>query len=142
MIRYWISHSVLVSSIKEIDPVNNNTLACINLSGFKRKQLFSNCEGNRTPMKKICSCVSEAVESEISSFENEMINDASLIFMKKTTYPYLYLLATRVLCILATSVPVERVFSASGFFMRPHRSRLSSNMFSMLTLLKCNRQLL
>ena len=71
-----------------------------------------------------------------------MINDAGLIFVKKTTYPYLYLLTTPVLCIPTTSAPVERVFSTSGIFMRPHRSRLSSNMLSMLTLLKCNRQLL
>ena len=136
------SYSVLESSINEIDLVNDNTLTCINLPGFKRKQLFSNYEGERTPMKKTRSCLSEAIESEISSFENEMINDAGLIFVKKITYPYLYLLATRVLCIPATSAPVERVFSASGIFMRPHRSRLSSNVLSMLTLLKCNRQLL
>ena len=136
------SHSVLESSINEINPVNDNTPTCINLPGFKRKQLISNYEGERTSVKKTRSCISEAIESEISSFENEMINNADIIFVKKTTYPYLYLLATRMLCIPATSAPVERVFCASGIFLRPHRSRLSSNVLSMLTLLKCNRQLL
>ena len=46
------SHSVLESSINEIDPVNDSTLTCINLPGFKGKQLFSNYESKRTLMKK------------------------------------------------------------------------------------------
>ncbi|CAF1080218.1 unnamed protein product [Adineta ricciae] len=112
------------------------------LPNFKRKRLFSGYEGQKTPAKKKRSCVSEAIEGEISMFEKEDSGESSLIFKKKTTYPYLQKLATKVFCIPATSAPVERVFSSSGILMRPHRSRLSKNMLSMLTLLKCNRHLL
>jgi len=38
-------------------------------------------------------------------------------------------------------VPVERVFSHGGIFMRPHRARLGEYVLSHLVFLKCNRQL-
>ncbi|RXN22442.1 zinc finger BED domain-containing 1-like protein [Labeo rohita] len=38
----------------------------------------------------------------------------------------------------ATSVPSERVFSASGHIISPHRSRLSTENVNMLTFLHCN----
>ena len=82
------------------------------------------------------------IEDEISSFEKEPADGSRLIFKKKLIYPHLHRLATRVLCVPATSAPVERVFSSSGIIMRPHRSRLTKNMLFILTLLKCNRQLL
>jgi len=113
-----------------------------NLPSFKRKRLFSGYEGQKTPMNKKRSYVSESIESEISMFEKEIRDDTNLVFLKKDSYPCLHRLATRVHCVPATSAPVERVFSSSGILMRPHRSRLSKNMLSMLTLLKCNRQLL
>jgi hypothetical protein len=113
-----------------------------NLPSFKRKRLFSGYEGQKTPSKKKRSCVSESIEGEILMFEKEHSDDSRLVFLKKDYYPYLQRLATRVLCIPATSAPVERVFSSSGILMRPHRSRLSKNMLSVLTLLKCNRHLL
>lgn len=58
------------------------------------------------------------------------------------TYPYLSLLARRLLCVPATTAPVERVFSTSGFMMRPHRGRLTKEMLAKLTFLKCNFDLL
>ncbi|CAF3940844.1 unnamed protein product [Rotaria sordida] len=48
----------------------------------------------------------------------------------------------KVLCVPATSAPVERVFSQSGLLIRPHRSRLSKDMLSKLTFVKCNLALL
>lgn len=46
--------------------------------------------------------------------------------------------AKQVLTIPATSAPVERVFSKSGFIMRPRRAGLSAEMVSKLVFLKCN----
>ena len=40
------------------------------------------------------------------------------------------------------SAPIERIFSHSGFFMRPHRSRISAINLQRLMLLKCNSELL
>ena len=51
-------------------------------------------------------------------------------------YPELSILAFQVLCVLATSAPVERVFSQSGLLFQPHWARLSSDLSSMLVYLK------
>ncbi|CAF4794943.1 unnamed protein product [Rotaria socialis] len=134
------SDCIIESSITECSTTDDDGMS--NLPNFKRKRLFSGYEGQKTPMQKKRSCVSESIENEISMFEKELLDDTRLIFLKKDSYPYLHRLATRVLCVPATSAPVERVFSSSGILMRPHRSRLSKNMLSILTLLKCNRKLL
>lgn len=47
-------------------------------------------------------------------------------------------LALKLLSLPATSAPIERIFSASGFIMRPHRSRLTADKVSKLVFLKCN----
>ena len=62
-------------------------------------------------------------------------------FWKKhaTLYPELSILAFQVLCVPATSAPVERVFSQSDLLFRPHRARLSSDLLSMLVYLRCNK---
>ena len=44
--------------------------------------------------------------------------------------------------ITATSAPVERVFSHSGLFIRPHRARMSDNTLSALVYVKCNKHIL
>ena len=41
----------------------------------------------------------------------------------------------------ATSAPVERIFSHSGFFMRPHRARLGDKLLSDLVFCKCNKHM-
>lgn len=47
--------------------------------------------------------------------------------------------ALSLLTVPATSAPVERVFSAGGLLMRPHRASMSDKTLSDLIFLKCNR---
>ncbi len=54
----------------------------------------------------------------------------------------LHHLALTVLCVPATTAPAERIHSQSGLLMRPHRNRLSKDMLSKLTFIKCNIDLL
>ncbi|CAM4728583.1 unnamed protein product [Leuciscus chuanchicus] len=52
--------------------------------------------------------------------------------------PHLATLAEKFLCIPATSVPSERVFSASGHILSPQRSKLKPEKVNMLTFLHFN----
>ena len=60
----------------------------------------------------------------------------------KIQYPSLHALAKYVLCVPATSAPVERIFSRRGIIMRPHRASLSPQMLQTLMFLKCNEHIL
>ncbi len=42
----------------------------------------------------------------------------------------------------ATSAPMERLFSYSGYIMRPHRSRLTAEHLNQTTLIRCNFDLI
>ena len=50
-------------------------------------------------------------------------------------------LLEKLFSITATSAPVERVFSHSGLFIRPHRARMSDSTLSALVYVKCNKHI-
>jgi len=52
--------------------------------------------------------------------------------------PHLARIARKLLCIPATSVPSERLFSASGHIVSPRRSLLKPDKVNMLTFLHFN----
>ena len=54
-------------------------------------------------------------------------------------FPKLAKLSLAVLCIPASSAPIERVFSHGGIMMRPHRASMSASLLQELVFLKCNR---
>jgi len=47
-------------------------------------------------------------------------------------------LLQKVLCVPASSAPVERVFSQSGLIMKPNRARMSDALLGELVFLDCN----
>ncbi|XP_063911760.1 E3 SUMO-protein ligase ZBED1-like [Zophobas morio] len=57
---------------------------------------------------------------------------------RRAIYPHLYELMTRRLCIMATSVPCERVFSTAGHLFNEKRTRLKSSKLSELIFLQKN----
>ncbi|CAF1325542.1 unnamed protein product [Rotaria sp. Silwood1] len=80
--------------------------------------------------------------TEFDAFLCEESSTENLLFSKKHLYPCLYKLGLKYLSVPATSAPIERVFSQSGFLMRPHRASLSVKNVCLLTFLKCNGALL
>lgn len=63
------------------------------------------------------------------------------LFRKDNRFRKLHPLLEKVMCVPATSAPVERVFSHGGIFIRPHRARLGQKVLSELVFSKCNRHL-
>ena len=61
---------------------------------------------------------------------------------KRFELPKLAQLVPKLLCVPASSSPIERVFSAAGFILRPHRARLSYKTLQALVFLKVNAKLL
>ena len=108
------------------------------INHLKRKTLFAFPKDDESLVKRKRTNILEQIEEEVLLFSREAVDDSTLIFKKANSYPCLSLLARRILCVPATSAPVERVFSTSGFIIRPHRGRLSREMLAKLTFLKCN----
>ena len=111
--------------------------------GLKRKYLFSNIKNNPNNSKKKPVDQYKCIKEEIANYLDNNNND-SMVLLRSTTsisYKILAKLATKYLCIPATSAAVERVFSQSGFLFRSHRARMSRKTLQQLTLLKCNSDL-
>ena len=83
-----------------------------------------------------------AVEMQLENFlrdENQHGLDAIVFWQHKNeNTSAVKSLAMRVLCVCATSAPVERVFSQESIIVWPHRNRLSPAKMQALMLLKCN----
>ena len=108
------------------------------ISNLKLKTLFAFPKDDESLVKRKRSNILEQIEEELPLFSREALDDSTLIFKKANSYPCLSLLARRILCVPATSAPVEREFSTSGFIIRPHRGGLLREMLAKLTFLKCN----
>jgi hypothetical protein len=115
----------------------NDTLADVGVS-TKRKCLFPYVND----VKKTYSDDKPAILLELDDFLREKSDQPNVLFSKKDIYPSLYQLGIKYLSVPATSAPIERVFSCSGFAMRPHRAKLTTKNVCMLTFLKCNKDLL
>ncbi|CAF3674926.1 unnamed protein product, partial [Rotaria socialis] len=103
-----------------------------NDSSTKRKSLFPYF--NET--KRITSDDKSKILMELDAYLCEESCEEDLLFSKKHIYPRLYQLALKYLTVPATLAPFERVFSQSGFLMRPHRASLTAKNVCVLSFLK------
>ena len=72
----------------------------------------------------------------------DILDPEAFWYKYKRTYPLLFELYLKVLCVVASGSPVERVFSVAGNLFRPRRSRMSAKVLSALVFLKCNIDIL
>jgi hypothetical protein len=91
----------------------------------KRKFLFGN---TMKEAKKAKSDPLHCIKDEISRSLNDDNTDSMVLLKSSNNYPTLFKLAIKVLSIPATSAPVERVFSQSGFLVRQHRALMSQTL--------------
>ena len=87
------------------------------------------------------SAVAAALHYLSISSGNAMVADPWAIFDSKEELRPLKTLYEKLFCCTASSCPVERVFSQSSLFIRPHRTRMSKRLLCQLVFLKCNRHL-
>lgn len=88
------------------------------------------------------SSLPEQINQYLCTKFNQDTDDYMSFWVRnRNTFDKLYDAALTVLSVPASSAPVERVFSFSGMFCRPHRSRISDSNLERLTYLKCNRKL-
>lgn len=128
--------------VEDIDELSTNLTTNNTSTNSKRKCLFSFTKDQETGSKRTRPQVAEQIEEEVLLFSREVSDDSNLIFKKSMIYPHLNAVALRLLCVPASSAPVERVFSTSGFIMRPQRSSISKDLLSKLTFLKLNSDLI
>ncbi|CAF2109333.1 unnamed protein product [Rotaria magnacalcarata] len=104
----------------------------------KRKYLFTDIVKET---KKPKSDPFNYIKDEIFKYLNLENADAMVLLKSSKIYPTLSKLVMKFLSIPATSAPVERVFSQSGFLFRQHRASMTRTTVQQLTMLKCNRGL-
>lgn len=63
---------------------------------------------------------------ELTELDDDFINPLTWWSLHGTEYPHLARLAKQMLCLTATSIPVERVFSSAGFIVNKYWSSLDS----------------
>ncbi|CAF1166722.1 unnamed protein product [Didymodactylos carnosus] len=95
--------------------------------GLKRKSLFGFMGNDIKKQKSLSSISGDVIAEEIICYLKDEDTSCCLLVKKSSYYPLLNALAIKMLCVSATSGPVERVFSQNGFLMRPHRSQYSDD---------------
>jgi hypothetical protein len=113
----------------------------------RRSVLFTSYEKRREADSLVTSgsqsdSTSSAVLYYLSMWSsNSKVADPWAIFEDYQKLKPLKPLYERVFCYTASSCPVERVFSHTGFFIRPHRARMGKKLLCQLVFLKRNRHL-
>lgn len=91
---------------------------------YRSIALDSTTSSNRTPAQLLTQYL-------------DYINAADTTF--GAVFAVLKPLFERVLCVPASSAPVERVFSQSGLIMRPNRARMTDKLLEELVFMRCNQ---
>ena len=137
------SSSVSTSDTSSIGPPTSPQTTNVNVTSSpgtpRRKFLFAHACMKGT--KKIKLDPLRCIKDEISKYLNHDDTDPMVLLKSSNDYPILAKLAMKILSVPATSAPVERVFSQSGFLFRQHRASMSRTTLQQLTMLKCNREL-
>ena len=111
----------------------------------KRTKLEKIFDGAFRPRAGENGSAAEVARTELQKYELEeplgLENKQPLLWWKEreALYKYLSVLAKKFLCITATSVPSERLFSAAGNLVAEKRSRLTSENIDKLIFLYENK---
>ena len=82
-------------------------LSTANSTNSKRKCLFSFVKDQETEPERTRSHIAEHIAEGVLLFSREVSDDSILILKKCVIYPHLNAVVLRLLCVLASSAPVE-----------------------------------
>lgn len=78
----------------------------------------------------------EGAEIDIEGLQYLKDKDQETVAVKK--FPAVYQMFIKYNTVIPSSAPVERLFSAGGIILRPHRRKMSDRLFEALVLMKAN----
>ena len=107
--------------------------------GCKKLQTNRLTSIDRECTTQCCDALGNFYEATI---KNEWIHGDCHHLNDNVVLSMLFELYLKVLCVVASGSPVERVFSVAGNLFRPRRSRMSAKVLSTLVFMKCNIDIL
>lgn len=107
-------------------PTTSISASNTNIWGEFDKSVVNIIGGNNSTAAGIVEIDKYLAEPLLSRHENPLLWWSK----REKVYPRLYEITKRRLCIVATSVPCERIFSKAGQVVTDRRSRLDSNEIS------------
>ena len=129
---------------RPLSTVSTDSEVSLLKSPSKRRKFFSflNKKNLREEVNDDKLKFKNELEQYMKMFYNEDNSLSNFWLINKSKFPALATLAQKYLSIPASSGPVERLFSKSGYINRPHRSRLTAKNLEDTTLLSCNMDLM
>jgi hAT family C-terminal dimerisation region len=104
-----------------------------------KSSLFEEYDDSDDQMAHPCTSLAAQINQYLGTKVDQETNDCLSFWMcNRKTFHKLFVPAIVALSIPASSAPMERLFSYSGMFCRPYRSRVSDANLERLTYLKCN----
>ena len=144
LFQHFPVHNDCSTATREVNVTDDeqSTTVTTSKSTPKRKSLFSHIDRKNIKKQKVDNFA--FIKDEITSYLNDDDSDSNrfILINQSIKYKTLNQLAKKVLTVPATSSPVERIFSQSGFIFRQHRARMSRKTLQMSTMLKCNQGLM
>ncbi|KAJ8315996.1 hypothetical protein KUTeg_006010 [Tegillarca granosa] len=147
----WCENEKVTKIIDLLKEKNNQIYAPVSLDDnpvsppckkVKQDDFFSFMPSTSTPSRQR-HISGKSANTEVDEYLDEpciLMSENPILYWQNNTcrFPNLAKLACQVLCIPATSAPVERMFSVAGKTFRPDRCRLGDKTFENLMMIKCN----
>ncbi|KAJ8309282.1 hypothetical protein KUTeg_014156 [Tegillarca granosa] len=147
----WCENEKVTKIIDLLKEKNNQIYAPVSLDDnpvsppckkVKQDDFFSFMPSTSTPSRQR-HISGKSANTEVDEYLDEpciLMSENPILYWQNNTcrFPNLAKLACQVLCIPATSAPVERMSSVAGKTFRPDRCRLGDKTFENLMMIKCN----
>lgn len=127
-----ITQSKILTSSFGLDSNENS------LTPVEKKRKFFNVHKLNNVLQSSNFKIKLEIEQYLNLNLNEEYDCLNFWQANHKTFPYLSELALKYLSVPSTTSPVERLFSQSGYILRPHRSKMTELNLEKTVLMHCN----